>query len=87
MNQQLRKQGKLVAGPDIELRKEILQLWHESPAGGHSGIDNTYMRVSPLFYWKGLKEDVTTWVRNCDVCLKNKYDTAAYPGLLQPLQI
>lgn len=87
VNQQLKKHVKLVVGPATELRKEILQLWHESPSAGHSGIDNTYRRVSSLFYWKTLKEDVTIFVKNCSIRQKNKYDASAYPGLVQPLKI
>lgn len=32
---QLRKNGKLVVGPDLPLRKKILQLWHSSTIGRH----------------------------------------------------
>ncbi|XP_019266920.1 PREDICTED: uncharacterized protein LOC109244312 [Nicotiana attenuata] len=87
VNQQLRRKGKLVVGNDSSLRQEILQIWHDKPIGGHSGIENTYKRLSNLFYWKGLKEDVTTYVRQCATCQRSKYDNSAYPGLLQPLQI
>lgn len=76
-----------MVGPDLALRREILQLWHNSTIGGHSGIDNTYRRVSSLFYWKRMKEEIQGLVKYCDVCQRHKYDNASYPGLLQPLRI
>lgn len=50
VNQQLRRKRVLVVGANAELRSEILKMWHSSPQGGHSGIDNTYTRVSSIFY-------------------------------------
>ena len=87
INQQLRKNERMVVGSSVMLRKEILQLWHDSVTGGHSGIDHTYRKVAALFYWRGMKEEVENYVKKCDVCQKSKYDHSASPGLLQPLQI
>lgn len=50
VNQQLRRKGKLVVGNDSSSRQEILHTWHDKYAGGHSGIENTYKKVSNLFY-------------------------------------
>lgn len=77
----------MVVGPNPDLRTEIIKLWHSSSQGRHSGIDNTYRRIAALFYWKSLKDDVTSFVKKCDTCKKSKYDTSAYPGILQPLQV
>ncbi|OIT07640.1 putative mitochondrial protein, partial [Nicotiana attenuata] len=35
IHEQQRKNGKLVVGPDAQLRKEIMQLWHGSSVVGH----------------------------------------------------
>lgn len=79
---QLRKNGRLVVGSNIELRKEILQIWHSTPVGGHSGSDNTYRKIAALFYWKGMREEVQKLIKGCDICQRHKYDNAPYPGLL-----
>lgn len=34
-----------------------------------------------------MKSDVESWVKNCDVCARNKDNPGLYPGLLQPLPI
>ena len=44
-------------------------------------------RVKGVFYWKGVAKDIQAYLRNCSVCQRCKYDTAAYSGLLQPLPI
>lgn len=40
----LRINGKIVVGNDVELRKDILELFHGSTLGGHSGVSATLQR-------------------------------------------
>lgn len=80
VHNQLRRNGKLVVGPDEQLRKDIMKMWYDSPTGGHSGIDHTYRKIAFLFYWRGMKEDVQTYVKKCDTCQRHKYETLPYPG-------
>ncbi|XP_019240554.1 PREDICTED: uncharacterized protein LOC109220546 [Nicotiana attenuata] len=87
INNQLRRKGKLMVGNDMELRTKLLQLWHSSTSGGHSGVDATTRKVMAYFYWKGIRNDVLNFVRNCSACQRNKYDTSASAGLLQPLPL
>lgn len=60
---------------------------HTSSTGGHPGRYATLKKLQGLFYWKGLIKDVQNYIRNCTICQACKYDTAASPGLLQPLPI
>ncbi|XP_056696470.1 transposon Tf2-1 polyprotein isoform X1 [Spinacia oleracea] len=83
----LRKNNRMVVGPDQELRHKIITWQHASPEGGHSGRELTLKRIKALFTWKGLSKEVRTFVRNCVTCQAAKHDTSAYPGLLQPLPI
>lgn len=59
---QLRWKGRLVVGADQELRKTIIELWHSSSQGGHSGMDTTIKRLQSLFYWKFLARDVKKFI-------------------------
>ena len=45
----MRLKGRLVVGNCTELKKKILRALHESPIGGHSGVQNTYHKVKQLF--------------------------------------
>lgn len=40
-----------------------------------------------MFYWPKLKEDVLQFIKQCEVCKRNKPDTGLVKGLLQPLPI
>ncbi|GJT42535.1 putative mitochondrial protein [Tanacetum coccineum] len=83
----LKRKGKVVVGNDPELRKELVQHFHDEAIGGHSGAHVTMKKLGSLFYWKGLKKMVKQMVRECDVCQRQKPDLSAYPGLIQPLPI
>ncbi|XP_062147747.1 uncharacterized protein LOC133856708 [Alnus glutinosa] len=39
------------------------------------------------FYWKGMKRDLKTFIRECPVCQQNKYETFSPASLLQSLPI
>ena len=64
----LRYKGRIVVCNKAELKRNIMQSLHESPMGGHSGIQNTYLRVKQLFYWPQLKGTVKEHVLGCDIC-------------------
>lgn len=44
-------------------------------------------RVEQFFYWPSLKSDVEKYIRECDVCQRNKNEHVPYPGLLQPIPV
>nr|CAD1844221.1 unnamed protein product [Ananas comosus var. bracteatus] len=84
---QLRRKGKLVVGNDANLKQKLLQEFHSSSTGGHSGVDVTTKRISSYFYWRGLHKDAKKFVNECDICQRNKSESMAPAGLLQPLPI
>lgn len=63
----------------------ILEEFHSSILGGHSGIARTKARVAAQFFWSSLVSDVQKFVSNCLVCQKAKSATSAPAGLFQPL--
>ncbi|GMI64735.1 hypothetical protein HRI_000142800 [Hibiscus trionum] len=83
----LRRKGRVVVGNSEELRRDLMLYFHCSPIGGHSGVEVTTRRLSSIFYWKGLRKNVKSLVRECGVCQKNKGDLNHPRGLLQPLPI
>lgn len=83
----LKFQGKIEVGPDADLRRKFLTEFHNSPIGGHSGIRETFEMIHSFLWWPTLRHDVTTFVRECDVCQQQKHETLASPGLLQPLPV
>nr|GEZ72003.1 hypothetical protein [Tanacetum cinerariifolium] len=81
------KENRMVVGGSAELRDEIVKLCHESPIGGHSGVNATVQRVKGLFFWRGITKVVRRIIRSCDVCKHARHENVASPGLLQPLPI
>ncbi|KAH6786813.1 hypothetical protein C2S52_006365 [Perilla frutescens var. hirtella] len=63
----LRYKGRVVIGNTQELKAKILTTMHNTPYGGHSGINGTYMRLNEVFYWPGMKHDVEEMVKTCDI--------------------
>lgn len=84
---QLKRKRKFVVGKDDKIRREILQHYHDSALGGHSGINATYRRISGVFYWKILWKYVRELVRTCRIYQIHKPKLVVSPGLLQPLLI
>nr|KYP38490.1 Retrotransposable element Tf2 [Cajanus cajan] len=66
---------------------KLLDEFHSTPQGGHSGFLRTYRRVAANLYWQGMKTDIMKYVQSCDICQRQKYTTAVPGGLLQPLVI
>lgn len=83
----LKHKGRLVIGSHGELREKLINEFHNTALGGHSGVQVTYHRLKALFYWKGMKKEVKQFVRSCDNCQRNKTENIHPPGLLQPLAI
>lgn len=74
-------------GHDSSLKQHIISIYHDSPQGGHAGVQATTKRVAALLYWPRLKRDIAAYVKKCPVCHKCKLDNSAYPSLLQPLPV
>ena len=59
---------------DLNQRKEIISNLHGSLTGGHRGINSTYEKIRSRFFWNGMRNDITNFVRSCRDCLTNKID-------------
>jgi len=79
-----RRNGKLVVGNDAGLKTKILQHFHNSGIGGHSGYELTYRNIKEQFHWKGMKE-VKQWVQQFLIRQQNKPLLHLPDGNLQPL--
>ena len=83
----LRYKGRIWIGSDLTLQHKILEAFHCSAVGGHSGFPATYHHIKRLFAWTGLKSAVHLFVTACPTCQQAKPNQARYPVLLQPLAI
>ncbi|GAA0167799.1 hypothetical protein LIER_40449 [Lithospermum erythrorhizon] len=83
----LKHKWRIVIEAHKVLKSKLIRALHDSTVGGHSGMAVTYNNVKSLFYWKGLKKDVTTFVSFCDIYQKSKHELVPSPGLLNPVTI
>jgi hypothetical protein len=86
-NDEIHYKGCLYLSKQSKLKSMVFSKLHATPIVGHSGFSKTYDRVKHSFLWDGMKQDVHTFVVECDVCQCNKGETVKAPGTLQPLLI
>jgi hypothetical protein len=65
-------QDRLFIPPESGLASSLIDEFHDSPTGGHSGIQPTLARLSASFYWPGMHKDVKQFVNRCNTCQYNK---------------
>jgi hypothetical protein len=60
----------------LRLRDYILELYHDSFKAGHIGINNTFSRIAAHYYWPGMRQDITNYIKSCKKCLARKGSVA-----------
>ena len=55
-----------------KLKLAILAQLHDSPGAGHFGSDKTFELVSRTYYWPKIRQYITTYCKQCDLCLRSK---------------
>ncbi len=71
--------SQLVVPPGGGLRQLLIEDVH---AAGHLGVARMTALLYSRVYWPSLRADISKYVRQCEVCQKNKDRTQATPGLL-----
>jgi hypothetical protein len=69
------------------LQTKLIAAFHSSAIGVHSGTKATYQRLKNHFAWKGMKQSVEEFIKQCPVCQQAKHSHQHPLGLLQPLPI
>jgi hypothetical protein len=87
MNGLLFFKGKLFLPKTSPLKITLLEEFHASLIGGHSGIHRTFGRLQENVFWFGMRKDVEEFVKACAICQQMKSANHAPYGLLQPLPI
>ncbi|CAL1395604.1 unnamed protein product [Linum trigynum] len=78
---------RVVLSPNSPLVDQLLNEYHSTPSGGHSGVLRTYKRLASQFFWPNMLESIKRFVASCEVCQQAKTQALAPAGLLQPLPI
>lgn len=76
---------ELFIPPSFMLHNAIVDEFHSTPSGIHSGVKPTISKLNASFSWPTLDSNVKTSIKRCSVCHHHKYQTQKKKGLLQPL--
>ena len=57
---------------DLELRRDILKMFHDHKTAGHPGELETYNSVKAHYWWPGLRTFVKRYVQGCGICQQFK---------------
>jgi len=73
------KEGKIYVPKNVELRAEIIRLYHDVPVAGHGGQWKTVELVTRNYWWPGVMRDVGRYMEGCDSCqrIKNRTEELA----------
>ena len=67
-----------------ELRREVIQLHHDTLVGGHGGRWKTMELVTKNYWWPEVTKEVGRYVDGCDACQRYKNRSEAPAGKLMP---
>ena len=67
----------------------LLNLAHDQL--GHNGTARTYMLLKRTYYWKGMKTDISNYVKQCKLCQKQnilpvKYVSGHFSAPMAPME-
>ncbi|KAG8473027.1 hypothetical protein CXB51_034902 [Gossypium anomalum] len=79
--------GRICVPKDSDLRQSILKEAHGGLCAMHPGGNKLYHDLRELYWWPGLKREVTEFVGKCLTCQQVKAEHQLPAGLLQPVKI
>ncbi|XP_016746695.1 uncharacterized protein [Gossypium hirsutum] len=79
--------GRICVPNDEDLRLSILREAYSSSYAMHPGGNKMYKDLRELYWWLGLKHEVTDFVACCLTCQQVKAEHKLPSGLLQPVKI
>jgi hypothetical protein len=80
----MRYNNRIYVPPNDELRNLILSEAHRAVYMAHPGVTKMRADLKPLFFWKGMKADIVSYVARCLECQQVKVEHRHPTGLLQP---
>lgn len=52
---------------------EIIKINHDTPLGGHVGVNRLYKKLNNLYNWPNMRKTITDYVKQCVKCKENKH--------------
>jgi hypothetical protein len=77
--------GRRYVPKDDNLKRQILQEYHDHESAGHPGAQTTYWQISKDYWWPGMLAYVHNYVKGCPMCQQMKIDRRPWKGPLQTI--
>jgi hypothetical protein len=71
---------------NMELRREIVKLFHDHETAGHPGELGTYNAIRQHYWWPGMRTYVKNYVQGCGVCQQFKIDRSPARPVYMPTE-
>ena len=78
----MRFKNRLVVPSSEELRRKILDEAHNSKLSIHLRSNKMYHDLRHSYWWPNMKQDITKYISECDICGRVKADHMRTPGFL-----
>src|ERR1700759_2310956 len=82
----IRYQNKIYIPEDNDLRSSIIKLHHDTPHAGHLGCFKTIKLRKQDYWWPGMNQTVTNWIKGCATCQQMKVNTHPTKPGLKPIK-
>jgi hypothetical protein len=79
------KEDALVVVGNNNLQRGVTCLFHNSVTAGHPGITKTVNAVACYYWWPGMKDFITQYIKGCAICQMNKVNTHPLKLPLYPI--
>ena len=66
------KDNKIQVPPILEVKRGIMNLYHDHPLAGHPGRDETIRKVQERYSWPHMTQWIAEYVKGCAICQQNK---------------
>jgi len=74
-----------VTSQTYEECQSLITDFRDTPVAGHKGVKATYNALRKHYTWKGMKEQIQTYIKHCQKCQQSKVSNQKTSGSLVPL--
>ena len=68
-----------------DLRRGVISLFHNPPTAGHPGIAKTTTLLTKYYWWPGMHDMVTQYIKGCAQCQMTKTNTMPTKPPVNPI--